>query len=157
MFTKTMIDNTTYAAQLTGPELEILSKILGKMARVDQQYVGGKYVNIPGDRLDFKIEIGGEVESITREEYDLRIKEQNRLERAGLVKYINSTEGDIHKQHLSNLKSNLYYNDFWTYNQRDEVNYEPQSKEHGVVDFILADVLVRVNDDGTVDKFPHLT
>ncbi len=153
----TTIDNTNYLATLNGPEMELLAKILSKLTKVDRQYIAGTYYDIPGDKLAYELKVGGEVEQISRAEYDEKLAEAQRADRQRLVARINdpSLIGDKHTSAVSELKSALYYVDCWPYSERDEVSYEPGSMEHGVVDFIRKDgSTVRVNASGSIDVFP---
>ena len=101
-------------AELSGQELDQLTKILVKFFGTDQRYLDGRYINVrTGAKLLAKLEISTDVEFMSEPAYKLEkeqsdakaaaLAEEQRLKRADLVAEIIGMDGSFSREVYAKL------------------------------------------------------
>lgn len=140
-------------ADLSGQELETLTRLVGKLQLVERQHLNGRYMHVLKDepKLNWSFEVGGDAEApaiskaiaVTLRDNDLQ---KNRA--TMVAKVLETPDFDT----VEKLKKQLYYDNVFTKDQFEQSYYESGSQEHGVVDFFVGDTCYRVNADGTTEE-----
>lgn len=147
---------------VSGAELEVLHRILGKAQVLNLQVMDGKQYNVidPAYKQNVTIEVlPGAIDEISAQEYEDYLQRKALVERAEAARFIiDSYEADptAARARAKSLRSELYYRDsVIKYNDRESYYWEEQSLEHDCVDFMLAGApTIRVNRNGTIETFP---
>lgn len=155
------LPNRTCYAELSGAELEIFTRILGKMTTYDSEYLNGQTYFIERESNPTSLSIETKPPTIISQDRanDIRSAEQQKL-RADHVEaiftYAEQSQWGQARDEAKKLCEALYYHgDFITYNDRKEYAWEEGSIEHDVIDFFAENKpTIRVEKDGTVTKFP---
>lgn len=115
-------------AELSGQELDQLTKILVKFFGTDNRYLDGRYINVrTGAKLSAKLEIATDAEFMTESNYQIEkaasdaranaLAEEQRIERADLVAEIIGGSLETHEVYakldalLGGKQNLLYWND----------------------------------------------
>lgn len=144
---------------LSGVELETLTKVIGKLRNVDDQYLNGRtmFVAHEGDeaRVKMPISLLDETTPFISQNVAKSMREgDNMKNRASYVARINDpaiTPIEMGKQ-CDLLANQLYYDSCVTRAEKDTLGYEAGSAEHGTVDFMSETDCHRVHADGRYER-----
>jgi hypothetical protein len=158
MKTSIKLSYDEFIADLTGNELELFHRVIGKLVRVDRHYVNSAYAYVKSAKSTASAEITllpPDARIISPEEYAEADREEKRLDR---VEYVHSIleldhQGDYEKRdtRAKELAQKLWHHGFITRERADSIAYIPESVEHGLVDFTDEKGLVRVTAMGAFE------
>lgn len=146
-----------YSADLSASELEVLARIASKLFTIQEYHLNGAYVNVEGELAQFEAKLITARRTLNAVQYKHERGVEQQAARAAMVAETNNPETSNPESKAKSLRDQLYYDDaaidVLNHRTYKEFSWEPQSVEHGVVDFVNGTYTVRVNADGTIETF----